>query len=502
MSERIAAALAALVASGGLLSNSTNGLATPLLLPGEEPAATTEHHVKASGRLLNYTAEVGRVAIRDVETGEPHGYMGYVAYRMDVSGTARPIMFLWNGGPGADSALLHFELAGPKRADGDHLVDNAETWLTAADLVFVDPIGTGFSRPAKAEYADEFYGTVGDVDSVAEFVRAWRLLHDAQEHATFLVGESWGAPRAASVGASLLQRGISVDGLVLISGGTGLTQTHAAPALTAALRVIDMAQVALHHRKSAAELGTDREAIARAAEDWARRSYAPALARIDNLSAGERTMIAEKLAHFTGIPVAQIDRKTLIVTPRQFRNELLKEQGKTLYLFDMRRVSALPTHYEPAVLRYLRGDLGHRTSLPYIGLEPVETGYAPHGKYPESVNSRWNYATGPVTPEMVKEAMAAASKSGDGPPRLGPPLPGAEAAMALNPKLKILVASGLYDGGSICAANDEIARSLPDPLQQAMEFKCYAGGHMLYRDEPARMQFTRDVKAFVAAGRR
>jgi carboxypeptidase C (cathepsin A) len=147
--------------------------------PQENSPVVTQQEARIAGKVLKYTAETGRTAIRDVETGEPHGFMFYTAYRIAPQGMPRPLTFVWNGGPGADSALLHFSAVGPKLLQGDHLVDNPDSWLAVTDLVLVDPIGTGFSRPAKAEYGAEFYGTLGDVASVTEFIRAWRLEHGA-----------------------------------------------------------------------------------------------------------------------------------------------------------------------------------------------------------------------------------------------------------------------------------------------------------------------------------
>ena len=171
---------------------------------GDTDAVITQHTLPLPGAMLAYSAETGRIAIRDVETGEPHGYMFYTAYRVPArDGKARPVTFVWNGGPGANSSLLHFHVAGPRIVRGDRLVDNPESWLAFSDLVMVDPIGTGFSRPARPEFGAEFYGTRGDVASVAEFVRSWLLLHDAEGAPLYLVGESWGAGRAASVGYAL-----------------------------------------------------------------------------------------------------------------------------------------------------------------------------------------------------------------------------------------------------------------------------------------------------------
>lgn len=479
--------------------------AIPLVAQSQdEPVVITEHRIEAGGKPLEYTAETGRIAIRDVETGEPHGFMFYIAYRVPSSNGPRPVSFIWNGGPGANSSLLHFYVAGPKRAEGGRLVDNAETWLTETDLVFVDPIGCGFSRPSKAEYAAEFYGTVGDVASVTEFIRSWRLLHDADDTPVVLVGESWGARRAASVGYALEKRGVWVDGLVLISGGTGLNTEYCPRELEIALHVVDLSATALYHGKIPAELGKNLDTIRKAADAWARQDYAPALAEAASLSEAERTEVLEQLSRFTGLAVDMIDRKTLNFTPRQYRTGLLKDQGKILQTFDLRRTmqaGTAPTGSEfgakSAILRYLRRDLGYRTDLPYVGLEDLEQGYAPSGKYPESVNARWNWATVPVSPEDMAAAMAEAAKSGSGPPRLGPPLPATEEAIALNPDMRILVASGLFDSYASCAAYEETGRQLPPALRRAISFKCYLGGHMMYLDLQTRVQFSKDVKAMI-----
>jgi carboxypeptidase C (cathepsin A) len=151
-----------------------------------------------------------------------------------------------------------------------------------------------------------------------------------------------------------------------------------------------------------------------------------------------------------------------------------------------------------AILHYLRRDLGYRTDLPYVALEDLEQGYSPSGEYPKSVNARWNWATAPASPEDLAAAMAEAAKSGSGPPRLGPPLPATEEAIALNPNMKILVASGIFDSYASCAAYEETGRQLPLALQQSISFKCYAGGHAMYLDPPVRLKFSKDVKDMIA----
>jgi carboxypeptidase C (cathepsin A) len=465
---------------------------------GQEAPIVSRQEATIHGRLWKYAAEVGRIAIADVETGEPHGYMFYTAYSLPSPGS-RPVTFVWNGGPGADSSLLHFSAVGPKRLEAGHLVDNSDSWLPATDLVLVDPIGTGFSRPTKPEYGGEFYGTVGDVASVTEFVRAWRLRHGAEDRPFFLAGESWGAGRAASVSYALAARGIPVRGIVLISGGWGLNKTYDSPELRSALPIVDMASTALYYGKTAPELGRDPAWVRRAAAAWVRETYAPALAKVQNLSAADRSALVAGLVRFTGLSPEQIDRKTLTITPRQFRTGLLKAEHQELYVFDMRRTSAPETTNAPAILAYLRHELGYRTSLPYIGLEDLRQGFAPTGSYPASVNERWNYATAKVTPEEVKAAIEEAGRRGDGPPRLGPPLPGTEEALAIDPQMKVLVAAGMYDSFLPCALGAEIERTLPARLRQSITFKCFMGGHAMYLDRESRAEFTRDVLAMIAA---
>ena len=477
-------------------------LAAPMAAHGQtaaEPApVVVAREIRLGAKPLRYTVETGRVAIRDVETGEPHGYMFYTAYRVTSPGKPRPVTFVWNGGPGADSTWLHFSVTGPKRVENGHLVDNADTWLGASDLVLVDPIGTGFSRPTKPEYSQAFYGTVGDVASVTEFVRAWRVLHEADDAPLFLAGESWGAGRAASVAYALERRGVTVDGLVLISGGAGLVKDYGSKSLRTALRVVDMASTAFYHGKIPPALGGDVGSVRKAAEAWARQTYAPALERLDSLTPEEREALAIDLANHIGLPPQVIDRKTLTVSPRQFRTQLLKAKGQDLYVFDMRLTASPASEANgQAILRYFRRDLGYRTDLPYVGIDAPQAGFAPSGHYPAGVGERWDYATEEVSPEARHAAMAAAMASGSGPPRLGAPLPGVEDALALNPRLRVLVVAGLYDSFMPCAENVELASQLPPNLAAAMRFKCYEGGHAIYKDAAARAQFSHDVEALI-----
>ena len=309
--------------------------------------ATTQHSITINGRRLRYTATAGLLPIRVNDTGEPHGQVFFVAYTAAApQGTRRPLTFLWNGGPGSNATLLHLVGFGPKRlADSRGAVacveceieDNDATWLEQSDLVFVDPVGTGFSRPTRAEYGAEFYNTLGDIASIAEFVRVYLTRFDAWDAPLFIAGESYGAWRASGVAETLEQRGMRVAGVMVISGGI-----HVGPVidddLRTALFIPTRAAAAFHHQKLGADLQKDLPSTLRTIETWARNEYAPALKRAGSLSDQERDAIAGALARYTGLEPALIDRNTLVVGRQQFAEQLLREPKRVLARFDTRQV--------------------------------------------------------------------------------------------------------------------------------------------------------------------
>lgn len=468
-----------------------------------ESLVTTNHSIVVNGAPLKYTAQIGRVPIKDAESGEPHGYMGFIAYRVPARTGARPVTFLWNGGPGANSALLHFEAVGPKRIEHGRLVDNLETVLTHTDLVFVDPIGTGFSRPAKPEYGAEFYQTNGDVRSVTEFVRAWRLVFDAADAPLFVGGESWGSGRAAAVALGLERMGVRVRGTILISGGTALRTSQLPRELSLAHRVMQMVPTALHHGRLSAELGKDTAVIHAQIRRWAADMYAPALARVDSLTDAEREAIARTLSAFTGFPSDRIDRKTLQITPRQLLTGYFGAEGKTLNTFDMRRTGGDGDSGSAAAIeRYLRRDLGYRTDLQYIGLGGASfaQGYSPTGAPARSVGARWDYFSGTVSADSAAVLIRAAAARGGGPP--GPPRePASSLLLEMNPALRVHIAGGNFDSLNNCEATHEQLRRLDAKVRASITYRCYVGGHMFYRDVESRRQFSADMKTLVTSAR-
>lgn len=482
----------------------TGALAPPMAAQTpEEPIVVTHHQITTDGHTLVYTARAGRIPIRDNEAGDIHGQMFFVSYTLDRSDGAlpRPITFAWNGGPGSNAALVHLVGFGPKRiapAAGARADDesirwvvqrNPGTWLGETDLVFVDPIGTGYSRVTKPEYMSEFYQTRGDAESVAEFIRVYRRRYDADDAPLFLAGESYGVTRAANVADVLERRGTAVRGIVLLGLEPPLGVIPAN--LRSALSVPNYTIAAFTHRKLAPELQRDLQTTLRQVEVWSSTTYASALARAGALTEAERDTIVRTLSRFTALSASVIDRQTLVVPYLQVGTSLLRAEGQFVGLYDVRKIAPLdtaPGPYDPrkdpslmhlldpvAVLRYLRLELGVQNDLNYQG--PWGGAYPPpSGFRGDWMSVRWNWA--------ADSALANAT----------PPL---ESAMAADPALRVLVACGIYDLICDYYVNDWKIAQLPAPIRQRVTARRYPGGHALYTDAAARLELKRDVAQFI-----
>ena len=392
----------------------------------------------------------------------------------------RPVVFVWNGGPGANSTTVHFVGFGPRRLrssdDPAHppatpvpveLYDNEATWLDFADLVFVDPVGTGFARPTKPEYAAEFLNTLGDLASTAEFIRLYLTRFDLLNTPVFLAGESYGTWRASGAAEALEKKGIRVAGVILISGGVQMGKVSP-DAVRTALSVAARTATAFHHKKLAPELLRDEKATLDEARKWAMTEYAPAWERRDSLSDAEREKTAAQLARYTGVDPSTIDRKTLMMSSPQFTSTLLRDRNLTLGRYDMRitqpagggrggggggATSSEPVTRGSVMMNYIRTDLGFKTDLTYQG---VENGYVPAGAGGRGAAAQWVWNQGTTTMSSAEasatRAGAASVGSGDGPP--GGSQPWLRRAMDLDPKITVFVAAGLYDSLNSCADND------------------------------------------------
>jgi carboxypeptidase C (cathepsin A) len=484
----------------------------------EPELATTRHQIRLEGKTLSYTARVGLIPIRNNETGEVHGNFSFVSYAVDRAPgqTPRPVIFIWNGGPGSNSTTVHFVGFGPRRLrtadDPAHptpvepeLYDNDATWLDFADLVFVDPVGTGFSRPTKPEYAAEFYNTLGDIASTAEFIRVYVTRFDLFNAPIFLAGESYGTWRAAGAAEALEKKGMHVTGVILISGGAAAGKV-ASDAVRTAFFVPGRTATAFYYKRLAPELMRDEKATLEDVRRWALSEYAPAWERRDSLSDAERNRIIAKLAYYTGVDSSTIDHKSLMMTSPQFTAALLRDKGLTLGRYDMRITQpsgggrgAGGDAETPArnriIMSYLRHELQFNPDLAYQG---IETGYSSAPAGPNSdPGSRWDWNQGDValTGQAATARASATVGSGDGPP--GGSQPWIRRAIGLDPSLRVFVAAGEYDSLNSCADNEYLIAHIEPQFGRNITSGCYASGHMMYDSKDARFKLKRDIEAFV-----
>ena len=479
-------------AIAGAQTDTVPGIATPIV--------STRHTITVAGKSLRYTARAGVLPIRHNDDGSVRAYIFFVAYVADrlPGERSRPITFAWNGGPGANSLLLHLSAFGPRRLDvGDgigtpsrpaRIVDNDETLLTQTDLVFVDPVGTGFSRPAAPSYAPDFYGVREDIAATREFIRVYRTRFDAWDAPVYLAGESYGTWRAAGVAAAMADAGERVAGVVLISGGIPVGPL-ASPEMRAALFLPSRIATAAYHHRVAAEIAADTARAMRDAAEWGQRVYAPALAKRDTLSLETRTAIIARLARYAGIDASAVDPKTLVVDRRTFLQNVLP--GRSLGTFDTRqivstdssagdRAGAAQRHLLLAL--YLREELGFKTDLAYQGLE---AGLSSSGRTLDP-NAAWQWDQGePGTPLIMVD---------DGPP--GGASPWVQRTFAADPSTRTFVAAGAYDSLNSCPLIEYQVSRLAPALRDRITLGCYAGGHMMYEDRSARAQLRRDLARF------
>ncbi|HYM00646.1 MAG TPA: peptidase S10, partial [Blastocatellia bacterium] len=290
----------------------------------EEKPVVTHHEVNVRGRVLKYTATAGLMPLKD-ENGTVEAHIFYIAYTLDdVDRGKRPLTFAFNGGPGSASIWVHLGCMGPKRIrmqdDGGmpappyHLEDNPYTWLDQTDLVFIDPVGTGYSRPVKPELGKKFWGLQGDISSVGNFIRLYLTEYDRWVSPLFLAGESYGTTRSAGLAGYLIDHGVAFNGIILIS--TVLNFETLLPArgndLPYILYLPSFTSTAWFHKKLPPDMQqkslTD---VVAESEKWAGTEYLVALQKGDSMSAQERQDVISKLASFTGLEKGLIDDANL-----------------------------------------------------------------------------------------------------------------------------------------------------------------------------------------------
>lgn len=461
-----------------------------------EPEVVRRHEMKVGGHALAYTSHAGRVPIRVGGTEDVRAKMFYVAYRVrPAAGERRPLTIIWNGGPGGSMLSMLTGGQGPKRIEAGTVMDNDDTLLRETDLLYIDAVGTGFSRPSAVGTRAEFFQTRGDNDAFVECILGWRRLYDAEEQPIYLAGVSWGAYRVAAVAEALAKRGVDVGGGVAMAGRNGLAKADAELRLLP-LGIVQMPRIARLHGKGQALEPRGIDDVEAEVSAWAREEYLPALKRLESLAPGERDAIVTRLSLYSGLPAARINRTSLIVSPRDLTDGLLAAEGKVLAQFDMRRASPSPAGPGPAssavrrrspAERYVRHALGYATSLAYLPLAwdaARMEGYLPAGAHPPD----WNYLDGYYDDDLDRPARAARNEELES---LGYAPGGQEqrlaaAAMLLEPEMRMVVIHGRFDGlpSSCASAEAQLAEIEPD-LRRRVEFLCVDSGHALFVGEPS-----------------
>jgi carboxypeptidase C (cathepsin A) len=464
----------------------------------EEAPVVTRHELRlAGGRVLRYSVTTGFMPLKD-DRGEIEARIFFMAYALDrASGPeTRPLMFSFNGGPGSSSVWLHLGALGPKRVkmqpDGKmpsppyQLVDNESTWLDMTDLVFIDPVGTGYSRAAKPELGKKFWSVDGDIESVGEFIRLYLTRYERWSSPLFLVGESYGTTRAAGLAGHLVERGIAFNGIVLVSSILNFQTARFTPGndLPYPLFLPTYTATAWYHHKLPPDLqGKPLPEVLSEVEAWAGAEYPIALQKGDRLSAEERREVRDRLARYTGLDPEYVDEANLRVEIFRFCKELLRPERRTVGRLDTRfrgadaraigerpefdpSMAAIRPPYTAMFNDYVRRELRYETDLVY---------YILGGGI-----GRWDFGE--------TNAFADTSEA-------------LRSAFAKNPDMRLFVASGYFDLATpYFATRYTLAHMDLDPEQRArITTGQYEAGHMMYIHEKELARLKQDVSAFVSA---
>ncbi len=461
----------------------------------EETPIVTSHQLELADQTLAYTATVGKMPLKD-EKEKIAAQIFYTAYTLDAETdpAERPLIFVFNGGPGSASIWLHMGALGPKRVDmGEEgfmppppykLVDNAHTWLDLGDLVFIDPVGTGYSRAADPADNEKYWGLEEDLEAVGEFIRLYLSRSKRWTSPLYLAGESYGTTRAAGLAGHLIDRGIAFNGVILISTVMNFQTLRFTKAndLPYALYLPSFCAAAHYHGLLDEDLQKRelRELLHEAAA-WAESDYTVALAKGDRMSDKERAAIAGRLSRYTGLSKRFILGADMRINIMSFCKELLRDDKRAVGRLDSRFIgimasaegsafdfdpsmNAITPPYTAVYNQYVRALLGYETDLNYEILS-------------FKVNENWKYQGGqfPDTSE------------------------GLRAAFAKNPFMRVLVAQGYYDLATpFQAAYYSLAHMGLDPaLRDNITVSEYEAGHMMYVHEPSLAKLKADARAFI-----
>ena len=468
----------------------------------EDQIVTSQHSVTINGHTLEYTATAGTFVLQeeDEEGGsQQKAKIFFVAYSLAnvKEPEKRPLTFSFNGGPGSSSVWMHMGLLGPWRVDLGQdgylppppyrLVENAYCFLDESDLVFIDPVSTGYSRPVEGEEAKQFHHFQKDIESIAEFIRLYTTRQQRWLSPKFLIGESYGTTRAAAL-SSLLQEkhGLYLNGIMLISSILNFQTAVFNPGndLPYIFFLPTYAAIAWYHKQLDESLFEELEPLLAEVQEFARGEYAAALFQGSRLTRAEKAQIAQKIARYTGLSPAYIEQANLRPEIHRFVKELLRDQRRTIGRLDGRFLGidrdAAGEYYEydPSYANtqgpytagfndYVRRQLNFESDLPYEILT-------------ERVHP-WNYETHQNQYINVAESLRKAISS--------------------NPFLKVFVANGYYDLATPFFATQYTFNhlELEFELEENVSMAYYEAGHMMYIHLPSLAQLKEDLADFVRA---
>ncbi|MDQ2839699.1 MAG: peptidase S10 [Acidobacteriota bacterium] len=456
----------------------------------EPKPAVTHHKVTVRGKTLQYTATAARLPIRN-DKGDTEAEMFYVEYRLDNGGDKRPLTFAFNGGPGSATIWLHMGAFGPKRvklqpngfmpAPPFQLEDNQNTLLDRSDLVFVDAIGTGYSRAMTPELDKKFWSVNGDIAAFGEFIRLYLQKNSRWTSPLYLAGESYGTTRAAGLSGYLVDHGIALNGIVLISTilqfqTVSFTSGNDMPYV---MYLPTYAMTAAYHHKLAPEVSNNMETLREEVEKWASTDYLVALQQGDAISAETRESVATRLARYTGLSKEYIERCNLRVNLSHFDTDLLRDRGEMIGRLDARFTApeASATEQDPdfdpseAAIRppytsvfgnYVKQELGYDSDLNYY----VLGGGVRH----------WDFET--TGWSGFANTSTALRK-----------------AFAKNPYMHVYIAEGMYDAATPYFAVDYTFDHMDHTPQAHKNIvrDHFNAGHMVYIDNASMDKLKRDL---------